>query len=98
MINPYGGREQTEAKHLILRTYLKALAIKLLEGGFSRLSYVDAFSGPWESRTEDFSDTSFKIALTVLSEVAQFFTDREAKADWLLFYRKKQKLLPAASD
>ena len=91
MINPYGGREQTEAKHLILRTYLKALAIKLLEGGFSRLSYVDAFSGPWESRTEDFSDTSFKIALTVLSEVAQFFTDRGKPKQIGCFFIEKSK-------
>ena len=91
MIKPYDGREQTEAKHLILSTYLKALAIKLLEGGYSRLSYVDAFSGPWEPRTEDFSDTSFKIALTVLSEVAQFFIDRGRPKEIRCFFVEKNK-------
>ena len=91
MISPYGGREQTEAKHLILRTYLKALAMKLLEGGYSRLSYVDAFSGPWESRTEDFSDTSFKIALTVLSEVALFFRARGKPKQIGCFFVEKNK-------
>ena len=51
--DPYSGREQTKAKHFILRRYLQALAFKVL--GFSDITYVDGFSGPWETQTEDFA-------------------------------------------
>ena len=66
MIDPYIGREQTRAKHYILRRYLQALAFKVLT--FSDVAYIDGFSGPWESRTEDFSDSSFMIAISVLKD------------------------------
>ncbi len=62
----YSGREQTKAKHFILRTYLQALAFKVLN--FSDVTYVDGFSGPWETRTESFVDSSFMIALDVLKD------------------------------
>ncbi len=64
MTDPYSGREQTKAKHFILKSYLQALAFKVLT--FSDVAYVDGFSGPWETRTEDFSDSSFMIAISVL--------------------------------
>ncbi|MER8638691.1 hypothetical protein [Mesorhizobium sp. M1365] len=59
----YAGREQTAAKHFILRKYLQSLAFKVLLGGYPTLTYVDGFSGPWEARTTDYSDTSFMIAI-----------------------------------
>ena len=31
-------------------------------------SYIDGFSGPWETRTNDFKDSSFMIALSVLRD------------------------------
>jgi len=62
--DPYFGREQTSAKHFILKSYLQALAFKVLT--FSNVTYVDGFSGPWETKTENFSDSSFMIAITVL--------------------------------
>lgn len=49
-----------------MRGYLQALAFKVLRG--RDITYVDGFSGPWESKTEDFSDTSFMIAITVLKD------------------------------
>ena len=64
----YAGREQTLAKHFILEKYLQSLAFKLLLGGYPTLTYVDGFSGPWESRTDDYSDTSFMIAIRVLKD------------------------------
>ena len=64
--NLYSGREQTKAKHFILKRYLEALAFKVLT--FSNITYVDGFSGPWETKTEDFSDSSFIIALRVLQD------------------------------
>ena len=66
MADPYSGREQTKAKHFILKRYLQALAFKVLT--FSDITYVDGFSGPWETITEDFSDSSFMIAISVLRD------------------------------
>ena len=60
----YIGREQTAAKHLILKGYLGAFSAKLIK--FYNLAYVDAFSGPWKSTSESHEDTSFKIALDTL--------------------------------
>jgi three-Cys-motif partner protein len=65
----YDGREQTQAKHFILKRYLQELAFKVLHGW--DIVYVDGFSGPWKSQAEDFSDTSFMIALGVLKDAQQ---------------------------
>ncbi|WP_187272607.1 three-Cys-motif partner protein TcmP [Methylobacterium sp. WL9] len=65
----YHGREQTQTKHYILRNYLQALSFKVLT--FTDITYVDGFSGPWETRTEDFSDSSFMIAIRVLKDAQQ---------------------------
>jgi three-Cys-motif partner protein len=64
--DPYSGREQTKAKHFILKRYLQALAFKVLR--FYDITYVDGFSGPWETKTEDFLDSSFMIAISVLKD------------------------------
>lgn len=66
MADSYQGREQTQAKHFILKHYLQALAFKVLSS--SDITYVDGFSGPWESKAEDFSDSSFMIAISVLQD------------------------------
>ena len=66
MSDAYSGREQTKAKHFILKGYLQALAFKVLT--FSDITYVDGFSGPWETKTEDFRDSSFMIAIAVLQD------------------------------
>jgi three-Cys-motif partner protein len=73
----YDGRRQTEAKHFILRQYLYALAFKVLSPHISTsLTFVDGFSGPWKARdSENFSDTSFGIAIQVLEDVANHFRD-----------------------
>ena len=69
MADPYSGREQTQAKHYILRQYLQALAYKVLR--FKDITYVDGFSGPWRTETEDFSDSSFMIAISTLLDVQE---------------------------
>jgi three-Cys-motif partner protein len=73
MIEAYVGREQTQAKHFILRRYLQTLTFKLLGGGWTVMTYVDGFSGPWKSKTDDFADTSFMIAINVLKDAHQKF-------------------------
>lgn len=75
MTDPYFGREQTKAKHFILKGYLQALAFKVLT--FSDITYVDGFSGPWETKTEDFSDSSFMIAISVLQDAQRKILERE---------------------
>jgi three-Cys-motif partner protein len=75
--DPYSGREQTKAKHFILKHYLEALAFKVLT--FSDITYVDGFSGPWETKTENFSDSSFMIAISVLQDAQQKTFERDAK-------------------
>jgi three-Cys-motif partner protein len=88
----YADREQSQAKHFILRGYLQELAFKVLRGW--DLAFVDGFAGPWKSRTDDFSDTSFMIAINVLKdaqdkiaaqtgkrrEIRCFFSEKDAKA------------------
>lgn len=75
MSDPYSGREQTKAKHFILKNYLQALVFKVL--GFSDVAYVDGFSGPWETKTEDFSDSSFMIAISVLQDAQKKIQQRD---------------------
>ena len=73
-MSAYIDREQTQAKHFILRGYLQELAYKVLRGW--DIAYVDGFSGPWESKTADFSDTSFMIALGVLKEAQRIIYEQ----------------------
>ncbi len=61
----YHGREQSQVKHLILQRYLEQFA--LIIGWWSEsITYVDCFSGPWQSRSENYEDTSFAIAIREL--------------------------------
>ncbi|MEY9772149.1 three-Cys-motif partner protein [Sinorhizobium fredii] len=70
MNETYDGRLQTEAKHIILRHYLQELALITFQAGYYPvLTYIDGFSGPWESKGDDYSDTSFMIAIKVLKDV-----------------------------
>jgi len=61
----YVGREQSQVKHFILRKYLQRFA-HVIGSWASSITYVDCFSGPWESKAPDLSDTSFAIALEEL--------------------------------
>ena len=74
MTHPYSGREQTQTKHFILRRYLEALAFKVLT--FQDITYVDGFSGPWKTKTENFSDSSFMIAISVLRDAQRRYRER----------------------
>ena len=74
MSDPYWEREQTKAKHFILKHYLEALAFKVLT--FSDITFVDGFSGPWQTQTEDFADLSFMIALRVLKDAQRRMAER----------------------
>lgn len=73
----YTDREQTKAKHFILKRYLQALAFKVLR--FADVAYVDGFSGPWRTQTENFADSSFMIAIDVLRDAQQKLLAQSAK-------------------
>src|SRR5712671_4944618 len=76
-MNTYVNREQTSTKHFILRRYLQALVFKVLRDW--DVTYVDGFSGPWKSKTSDFSDTSFMIAIEVLKDAQKKIFDQTGK-------------------
>lgn len=61
----YESREQAWIKHLMLEKYLEILVLKV-GTKWKSFVYVDAFAGPWDSTSEDLSDTSFSRALAVL--------------------------------
>ena len=77
MTDPYSGREQTKAKHFILKSYLQALVFKVLRSW--DVTYVDGFSGPWETKTENFSDSSFMIAISVLQDAQKIILEQTGK-------------------
>jgi three-Cys-motif partner protein len=69
-----GGREHAAIKHYFLEQYLEVLCFKTLQSqGNSEpvFSYIDGFTGPWAARDEDFTDTSFGIAIKVLKRVKE---------------------------
>jgi three-Cys-motif partner protein len=63
--NLYEGREQTRVKHDILRHYLESLA-HVIGFAWPSITYIDGFSGPWNSRSHELTDTSFAIAIREL--------------------------------
>ena len=66
----YAGREQSQVKHYILQHYLERFA-HIIGSKWTTITYVDCFSGPWESQTKDHSDTSFAIALQELRKAVR---------------------------
>lgn len=86
MTSVYQGREQTAAKHFILKRYLQTLAFKTLLGGWPSLVYVDGFSGPWETRTADHSDSSFMIAIQVLKDAQAQVREAEKRPTVKCFF------------
>lgn len=71
----YTGREQTYLKHFVLEHYLDRLSWII---GYSKrkLCYVDGFSGPWKSVTEDYGDTSIGISLDILRKTQEGLRDK----------------------
>lgn len=61
----YLDREQSRIKHAILDKYLQRFAI-IVGKHWKGIIYVDGFSGPWNTISSDFADSSFAIALKQL--------------------------------
>jgi three-Cys-motif partner protein len=97
----YKGREQTLVKHILLRDYLERVAWNILSFK-DDFVFVDGFSGPWKHASDDYSDTSFGIAIEKLRKVKQGFADRnERRSLRCVFVEKRtaafQKLSGAAA-
>ncbi len=72
----YRGREQSYVKHVVLERYLMRLLMIVGQQRANVIGYVDGFAGPWESKTEDMSDTSIGISLRTILDARRDFVDR----------------------
>lgn len=61
----YFDREQTRIKHVVLDKYLERFA-RIVGQWADGILYIDGFSGPWNTVSNDFQDSSFAIALAQL--------------------------------
>jgi three-Cys-motif partner protein len=69
-MSEYEGREQSRAKHEILRGYLGRFA-HIIGTWKPSVTYVDCFSGPWDVQNNDLSDSSFAIAIAELRKARE---------------------------
>ena len=74
----YRDREQSYVKHVILRTYLERFA-HIIGSWADSITYVDCFSGPWQTKSEEFRDTSFGIAIDELRKARQNLLESMSK-------------------
>ena len=86
----YLGREQTLVKHTILKRYLLRLAV-IVGTWTDAITYIDCFSGPWESKTEDYSDTSFGIAVQELKKAQTELAKQGKNPRFRCFFLEKDK-------
>jgi three-Cys-motif partner protein len=68
----YAGREQSQVKHEVLARYLRQFAQKIYSY-WQSITYIDGFSGPWNSVSSDLRDSSFAIAVNELRTAQQSF-------------------------
>ena len=66
----YYGREQTAVKHRVLGRYLTPLPLIVGRSWVRDIVYVDCCSGPWNTVTDDLSDSSIGILLRFCSRVS----------------------------
>jgi|HubBroStandDraft_6_1064221.scaffolds.fasta_scaffold36002_3 three-Cys-motif partner protein len=64
----YFGREQTAVKHRVLERYLTPLPLIVGRTWVKDVTFVDCCSGPWNTTTDDQSDSSFGIAVRQLRQ------------------------------
>ncbi len=69
-LNPYREREHAKAKHTLLRDYITRYTM-ILGRSAQKLCFVDGFAGPWQSSSEDRSDTSFGLSVASLHTCAE---------------------------
>ena len=77
--NLYPGREQSLVKHLILQRYLERFSL-IIGQHWNSITYVDCFSGPWQTKSDSFADSSFGIAIQELRRARDTVQERFGKA------------------
>ena len=85
----YYGREQTLVKHQMLRKYLGPAA-RILGSVYNCFVYVDCCSGPWNSTTNDFSDTSFSIATEELRSAREYLATKQRHVEFRCLFIEKE--------
>lgn len=86
----YMGREQTLVKHIILQRYLLRLAV-IVGSWAEAVTYVDCFSGPWENKSADYSDTSFGIAVQELRKAQDELFKQSKSPRFRCFFLERDK-------
>jgi len=87
--DPYINREHMQVKHELLSNYLGRVATIVGVGGqIQEFVYVDAFAGPWEASTSDYSDTSFGRALKILEGAFEAINKQRACRIRAIFIEK----------
>ena len=66
----YQGREQSLVKHLVLQRYLERFSL-IIGQRWESITYVDCFSGPWQTKSDSFADSSFGIAIQELRKARE---------------------------
>jgi three-Cys-motif partner protein len=79
-MSEYEGREQSQVKHQVLRKYLERFAYIIGSKLANAITYVDGFSGPWNSQSSSFSDSSFAIALGELRKARENLAAKYGKS------------------
>lgn len=87
----YCGREQTLVKHQMLRRYLGPAA-RIIGFAYSSFVYVDCCSGPWNTATDDLSDTSFAIALQELRSARKFLAEHDRSVQFRCLFLEQNEV------
>jgi len=87
----YKGKEQTYLKHLVLENYLERLSWIIGFGSDYGICYVDGFSGPWKSASEDYGDTSIRISLDILSKTKSGLQERGKSVKFKCIFVEKEE-------
>ena len=90
----YYGREQTAVKHQMLRKYLGPAA-RIIGSFADCFVYVDCCSGPWNTATDDLSDTSFSIACEGLRAAREFLRSRNRTVEFRCLFIEEEALASA---
>jgi three-Cys-motif partner protein len=87
----YLGREQALVKHELMGRYLERFMM-ILGRHCATVCYVDCFAGPWQSSTDDYSDTSFGRAVSILKGCREALKGHGRQANFrALFIEKDDK-------
>jgi three-Cys-motif partner protein len=89
-MSEYEGREQSRAKHQILRGYLGRFA-HIIGSWKHAITYVDCFSGPWDVQNPDLSDSSFAIAIEELRKARDTLKQRGRDLKLRCFFIEEEK-------